>query len=125
MKKMKMRMNKKSKKKSLPKNLKDKENHSDKAKDLNSITIEVEIKEVTKEVINLGKIRVEKVETGKITTREAIKEVTSLGKTKVDKVETGKITTEITITVEESPSTEGEENLSTTDVEMINFHLKY
>jgi len=65
------------------------------------------------------------VETGKITTREAIKEVTSLGKTKVDKVETGKITTEITTTAEESPSTEGEENLSTTDVEMINFHLKY
>jgi len=65
------------------------------------------------------------VETGKITTREATKEEASLGKTKVDKVETGRITAETTTAAEESLSTEEEENLSTTDVEMINFHLTY
>ena len=131
-----LKMIKMKKNKSLPKNpnnnkadlnketedlkAKVKENLSDKAKSPNSTTIEVETKEDTKVEINLGKIRVDKVETGKITTKEAIKEETSHGKTREARVVT--TTGRITTIREESPSTKVE-NLSTTDTEMINFPI--
>jgi len=102
-------------------NLKVKENLLDKDKSLNSTTIEVVTKEGTKVEINPGKIRVDKVETGKITTKEVIKEEVNLGKTKEARVAiaTGRITT----TEEESPLTK-EENLSTTtETEMMNFSI--
>lgn len=102
-------------------NLKVKENLLDKDKSLNSTTIEVVTKEDTKVEINPGKIRVDKVETGKITTKEVIKEEVNLGKTKEARVAiaTGRITT----TEEESPLTK-EENLSTTtETEMMNFSI--
>ena len=73
------------------------------------IADDTEIKEDTKVEINPGKIRVDKVETGKITTKEVIKEEVNLGKTKEARVAiaTGRITT----IEEESPLTK-EENLS-------------